>query len=208
MFLILEVFLISYLIGSIPTAYIAVRRKSHIDIRSAGSGNVGTMNAYEVTGSRIVGVAVLFVDAAKGAGAILFTMRFLGHSEDAMAASLIGVVVGHCFPIWLKFKGGRGLAAAAGGMLVLDWPFVLVWLVCWIIGYSIIKDVHFGNIVAIVAAPILGWMMPQEILLRYLAGPFSSTEFLAVYSLVSAILFIRHIKPIRQLFWPSINNGN
>ena len=208
MFLYLEVFLISYFIGSIPTAYIAVRRKSHIDIRSAGSGNVGTMNAYEVTGSRIVGIAVLFVDAAKGAGTILLTMQFLGLGEDAIALSFIGVVVGHCFPIWLKFKGGRGLATAAGGMLIVSWPFVILWFVCWIIGYRIIKNIHFGNVVAIVATPFLGWMMPREFLMKILAGPFSSNEFLAVYTFVSAILLLRHNEPIRDLFWPSTKNGN
>jgi glycerol-3-phosphate acyltransferase PlsY len=203
----LEVFLVTYLIGSIPTAYIVVRRKAHIDIRSAGTGNVGTMNAYEVTGSRFVGLMVLLGDVVKGVCAVLLTMLFSGFGENVFAAALLGVGVGHCFPVWLKFRGGRGLAPAAGAMLMVAWLFVAMWLVCWVVGYAVSKNIHVGNLAAIVVTPVLGWMLPQEIILKALTVPFSPTEFLAVYTLVSAVLFIRHIEPLRALLSSTIKNG-
>ena len=207
MFPIIEFFLISYLIGSIPTAYIAVRKKSHIDIRSAGSGNVGTMNAYEVTGSRVVGIFVLAGDVVKGAGAVLLAARLPDSGEAVIAASFIGVVLGHCYPVWLKFRGGRGLAPAAGAMLILSWPFVAMWLVWWIAGYSIVRNIHLGNAAAIVATPLVGWMLPSGLISKYMESSFTSTQFLSVFTLVSALLLARHAEPIRELFWPSTKNG-
>jgi acyl phosphate:glycerol-3-phosphate acyltransferase len=197
--LILEAFVLSYLIGSLPTAYIVVKRRSRIDIRSAGSGNVGTLNAYEVTGERLVGLVVLAVDVLKGSFAVLLTARLWGSTSDALSASLVGVVVGHCFPVWLKFRGGRGLAAAAGAMLVVSWIFVAMWLVCWFVGYSFSKNIHFGNIVAIVASPLMSCLLPKEIILKFTIEAFSAGNILIVYCLMSSVLFIRHIGPLREL---------
>jgi len=199
------VFLVSYLIGSIPTAYIAVRIKARIDIRLAGSGNVGTMNAYEVTGSRLLGIAVLVVDVAKGAVAALLG-EWLGHgSVMVFGTSLFGVVCGHCFPVWLKFKGGRGLATTAGGMLVGAWPIVVVWLALWGMGYLIMKNIHAGNAFAIVATPLLAWSLPHKFLALLLPGAFSSSELLVAYTIVSVVLLFRHTKPLMELIHSSSN---
>ena len=203
----LEAFALSYLIGSLPTAYIVVKRRAHIDIRSAGSGNVGTLNAYEVTGERFVGLIVLAVDVFKGSFAVLLTSFLWGSASNVISASLIGIVVGHCFPVWLKFKGGRGLAAAAGAMLVVSWMFVVLWLACWIIGYSFSKNIHIGNIVAIIASPLLGCVMPKEIILQFTIAAFSAAQILLVYSMMSAVLFIRHIGPLRDLIASRTKSG-
>ena len=192
-------FAISYLIGSLPTAYIVVKRNAKIDIRSAGSGNVGTLNAYEVTGKRFIGILVLVIDVAKGAGAILLTRSALSAEPLVIATALVAVVVGHCFPVWLKFHGGRGLAPAAGAMLVTAWIFVLLWLVSWGIGYWFSKNVHVGNIVAIVGAPLLGCMIPQEILIRTIVDGFSASGILLAYCAMSVALIVRHIEPLRTL---------
>ncbi len=205
--LILEAFVLSYLIGSLPTAYIVVKRKAHIDIRSAGSGNVGTLNAYEVTGERFVGLVVLVIDVLKGAFAVLLTTLFWGSTSDAISASLIGIVVGHCFPVWLMFKGGRGLAPAAGAMLAVSWIFVVMWLVCWAIGYSFSKNIHVGNIVAILASPLLGYLVPKEIILKFTTSAFSAAQVLLIYSVMSAVLFIRHIEPLRDLISSRTTDG-
>jgi glycerol-3-phosphate acyltransferase PlsY len=205
--LILEAFVLSYLIGSLPTAYIVVKRKAHIDIRSAGSGNVGTLNAYEVTGERFVGLVVLVVDVLKGAFAVLLTTLFWGSTSDAISASLIGIVVGHCFPVWLMFKGGRGLAPAAGAMLAVSWIFVVMWLVCWAIGYSFSKNIHVGNIVAILASPLLGYLVPKEVISKFTTSAFSAAQILLIYSVMSAVLFIRHIGPLRDLIASRTTSG-
>jgi acyl phosphate:glycerol-3-phosphate acyltransferase len=203
----LDAFVLSYLIGSLPTAYIVVKRKAHIDIRSAGSGNVGTLNAYEVTGERFVGLVVLLVDVLKGAFAVLLISFFCGSTSDAISASLVGVVVGHCFPVWLMFKGGRGLAAAAGAMLVVSWIFVAMWLACWSVGYSFSKNIHVGNIVAIIASPLLGYVVPKAIILKFTMGVFSAAQILLIYGLMSAVLFIRHIGPLRDLIGSRTTGG-
>lgn len=199
MLLYVTAFAFSYLIGSLPTAYIVVKRKANIDIRSAGSGNVGTLNAYEVTGKRFIGILVLVVDIAKGAGAVLLTRLIFSQEPLVISVALVAVVVGHCFPVWLKFHGGRGLAPAAGAMLVTGWIFVLLWLVSWGIGYWFSKNIHVGNIVAIIAAPILGYFIPQEIIMRTIVAGFSVSGILLAYSAMSVALLVRHIEPLRTL---------
>jgi glycerol-3-phosphate acyltransferase PlsY len=192
-------FAISYLIGSLPTAYIVVKRKANIDIRSAGSGNVGTLNAYEVTGKRFIGILVLVVDIAKGAGAVLLTRLAFSQEPLVISIALVAVVVGHCFPVWLKFHGGRGLAPAAGAMVVTGWIIVLLWLVSWGITYLFSKNIHVGNLVAIIAAPILGYLIPQEIIMRTIVAGFSVSGILFAYSAMSVVLLVRHIEPLRTL---------
>ncbi|HTY11001.1 MAG TPA: glycerol-3-phosphate acyltransferase [Bacteroidota bacterium] len=195
----LEAFVLSYLIGSLPTAYIVVKRSSDIDIRLAGSGNVGTLNAYEVTGQRLVGLIVLAVDLVKGICAVLLSLFIWGSVPGCISASLVGIVIGHCFPVWLRFKGGRGLAPAAGAMLVVSWIFVAVWCACWVAGYSFSKNIHIGNIAAILASPLLGYAIPQGIVAKFSTGALSVAQLLAAYSAMSAILFIRHIGPLREI---------
>lgn len=199
MLLYVTAFAISYLIGSLPTAYIVVKRKANIDIRSAGSGNVGTLNAYEVTGKRFIGILVLVVDIAKGAGAVLLTRLVISQEPLVISVALVAVVVGHCFPVWLKFHGGRGLAPAAGAMVVTGWIFVILWLVSWWIAYWFSKNIHVGNIVAIIAAPILGYLLPHELIMRTVVAGFSDSGILLAYSAMSVVLLVRHVEPLRTL---------
>ncbi len=108
--------LLGYLLGSIPTAFLLVRWKSRVDIRTSGSGNVGTLNSYQVSGSKVVGFIVLVADFLKGFFAVWGTTALLGSSFEATATAGVGSVLGHNFPFWLRFHGGRGLATAAGVM--------------------------------------------------------------------------------------------
>ena len=204
----LEVFLFSYIVGSLPTAYIAVKRKAHIDIRSAGSGNVGSLNAYEVTGARAVGVVVLFIDVLKGALAPYVTLTFFSHEPLAVSVAVLGGVVGHCWPVWLQFKGGRGLAAAAGAMLVASWFFVLLWLGCWGVGYFLSKNIHIRNAIAIVLSALLAWFIPESVVLKTTLAGFTAFQIVSLYSVMSCILLIRHLGPLRELTIPNTKTGN
>jgi len=195
----LEAFVLSYLIGSLPTAYIVVKRRSDIDIRFVGSGNVGTLNAYEVTGQRMIGLIVLVVDVLKGGSSVLISLYAWGSVPDCILASLVGVVVGHCFPVWLKFKGGRGLATAAGAMLVVSWMFVAVWCICWVVGYSFSKNIHIGNVSAILVSPLLGYAIPQALLAKFSISMLTVPQILAAYCAMSVILFLRHVGPLHDL---------
>jgi len=139
----------SFLIGAIPTAFILVRILRNKDIRRMGSGNVGTMNVYRQLGTRPA-LAVLMIDAVKGA--VIVWLCGLAQA-DPYAGLALGVA-GHIYPPWLGFRGGKGLATALGGLLVLQqiWTilvFCLAWLPVyyWLVG----KDGDKANLAAIVA---------------------------------------------------------
>lgn len=124
----------SYLLGSIPTAYLLVRLRLHEDIRQLGSGTVGTRNVNRVLGWRAA-VLVFLLDAAKGVGAVLLCYK-LG-VDDYLGVAM--AVLGHIFPIWLKFRGGKGLATAFGGILALgQWTLLLVFGLIWLPNYFFI----------------------------------------------------------------------
>ena len=108
---------IGYLAGSIPFAFLAGRYFRGVDIRRIGSGNVGAANVLRST-STLMAVLVMLLDAAKGAGAVLFAER-LAPGDAAPAAAGIAAVVGHVYPLWLRFRGGKGVATAAGVFAIL-----------------------------------------------------------------------------------------
>ena len=109
MLTLIGVFLGGYLIGSIPFAFLLVKRSSKIDIRQAGSGNVGSFNAFLVTRSKTLGVLVGVLDGIKGLVAVLLAGYLVGSLLSIQAFSLFGAIVGHNYPLWLKFKGGGDL---------------------------------------------------------------------------------------------------
>jgi glycerol-3-phosphate acyltransferase PlsY len=106
----------AYQLGSVPVAFLAARRY-HVDIRTVGSGNVGATNVFRVLGAR-AGAVTLALDMAKGAAAVLVAQAF-GAAPAVVSAAGVGAVVGHIFPAWLRFRGGKGVAAAAGVFLVM-----------------------------------------------------------------------------------------
>ncbi len=158
-----------YLIGSFPSAYFFVKRTKKLDIRNEGSGNVGAMNAFEVTNSKNIGVAVMLVDMLKGILSVgLICAMFGTENQQALALSGISVVVGHNYPIWLKFKGGRGLSTAAGVMVVLNWLCIIIWGGLWVVFYSFFKNVHKANIIATIVSPLVVILLPDTILSIFL----------------------------------------
>ncbi len=105
-----------YLFGSLPTAYLVLKRSKNIDITESGTGNVGAMNSYEITNSKMIGILVFLIDALKGILSVIL-MKIIFPGEFVFPAlALVFAVFSHCFNPWLKFKGGRGLATAAGGV--------------------------------------------------------------------------------------------
>jgi glycerol-3-phosphate acyltransferase PlsY len=190
---------VSYLIGSLPTAYLLVKWRTQQDVRKIGSGNVGALNSYEVTGSRAVGFAVLVADLAKGAFAVLVA-RFISHDSFAfLGLSVLSVVGGHCYPAWLDFKGGRGLAPAAGAVLIVNWIFVVVWCTIWYVTYLLTKNVHKGNLSAIVMTPFIAALLCQNMVDWGLLKEEDTMLFIVFGFLLCTLLFLRHLQPVKEI---------
>jgi len=145
---------IGYVVGSLPIGYLVAHSASGVDLRRVGSGNVGAANVYRTGGFRM-GIVVMLADAAKGAGAVLLA----GGGPAAMAAG-VAAVVGHIYPVWLGFKGGKGVATASGVFGVLaPWPMVIA-AVAFAVIVARTRFVSLGSIVATVLLPVVEWSMP------------------------------------------------
>ena len=193
------VFFASYLVGSIPTAYLFVRHKAGVDIRKAGSGNVGAYNTYDVTQSRASGVIVGLLDALKGFIVTAVLVWGLRSPVELLAAGFLGVVVGHNYPVWLKFKGGRGLATAAGGFFAIGVMYTLVWCTLWFVVYRIRKDIHAGNLFAITVTPILVTAMPAVWLNALMISDVPPDSFKFIGMALSGLLLLSHLDVVKEL---------
>lgn len=191
--------LIGYLFGSIPTAYILLKKTKGIDITNSGTGNVGAMNSYEVTNSKSIGIVVLIVDFLKGMIPAL-TVLFLFESSFFIASlSILFAIFSHCFNPWLGFKGGRGLATAAGGSALI-FPFLLAaWIVFYILVYVVKKDIHISNIFATVLSLISVLAFPDYLIQYAYPQPVLVNELLLFTSAGLLIIFIKHIEPLKEI---------
>jgi glycerol-3-phosphate acyltransferase PlsY len=191
-------FLISYLIGSIPTAFLVLKKSFSVDIRNVGSGNVGGRNAFEVTGKKWVGIVVTIIDLCKGIGSVLIATVLFDDKAVAVSAAMVGSVVGHCYPVWLKFHGGRGLATGAGSLMVTSWVWIPLWLLLYFGSEKITKNVHASSVIALVGIPLIIWFAPAEWIMKVTVGYFSPQEIFAASSLVVAVCLSRHIQPLKE----------
>lgn len=191
--------IIGYLLGSIPTAYIVLKRLRGIDITNVGTGNVGAMNSYEVTNSKYIGIIVFIIDFFKGILSVLIIKLFFSDEFIYPALSLLFAIFSHCFNPWINFKGGRGLATAAGGTIFL-FPFLLlVWIILWILVYLIKKDILVANILATVLSLIVIFMT-EKISAKYVyPSPSSQGELILLVTAGLLIIFIKHIEPLKEI---------
>jgi glycerol-3-phosphate acyltransferase PlsY len=142
--------LLGYLLGSIPFGVILTCAFGAGDLRQIGSGNIGATNVLR-TGRKGLAAATLLLDLAKGAAAVLITgWLFHGHQIPAAAAALLG----HCYPVWLKFKGGKGVATLMGIVLALHWPIGLVYALVWLGLLAVLRISSVAGMAAAISAPI------------------------------------------------------
>jgi glycerol-3-phosphate acyltransferase PlsY len=146
---------LGYLLGSVPFGLLLTRLTGAGDLRTIGSGNIGATNVLR-TGRKGLAAATLLLDLAKGAAAVLIA-RAIWPGSEAFAA--IGAVVGHCFPIWLGFRGGKGVATLAGVCFGLTWPLGLVYAVLWIGMLAATRISSVGGMTAAVGAPVAAWLL-------------------------------------------------
>ena len=179
----LALFLIGYGLGSIPFGLLLTRWAGAGDIRSIGSGNIGATNVLR-TGRKGLALATLLLDLAKGAVPTALGLAWLGPVGGAVAGA--GAIIGHCFPVWLGFRGGKGVAAAAGVVLGMTPLLFVPVLVAFIAVVAATRWVSLGSIVAACLAPIAAWL---------LGAPAAAI----LYLLVAALVVFKHRENIQRL---------
>lgn len=143
-------FLLGYLLGSIPFGMILTRLSGAGDLRAVGSGNIGATNVLR-TGRKGLAAATLALDLAKGLFAVLLAGHWL---PDAISLAALGAFLGHCFPVWLGFRGGKGVATTAGICFGLAWPIGLAYAGVWIFLLIVTRISSLAGMTAAIVAPI------------------------------------------------------
>lgn len=153
--------LIAFLLGSIPFGLLLTKTAGLGDIRDIGSGSIGATNVLR-TGNKGLAAATVLLDAAKGAVPVLVAAHVWPGTEGWAA---VAAVAGHCFTPWLKFKGGKGFATAAGVLLALAWPVMLACAAIWAATLAVSRISSVSSMTTVVAAPVVAWAMgyPQVI---------------------------------------------
>ena len=182
---------VGYLLGSIPFGYLLVRATGGGDVRSIGSGNIGATNVARAAGWQ-VGVATLLLDAAKGFLAVWLAGHFAPGNIRLMMFAGLAAIVGHVFPLWLKFEGGKGVATALGVFLGICWPALAAAAVLFVLVLLFWRYVSLASISAAASLPLLVYML--------YAPRHAPPTAVSVCTLLAAILVIvKHRDNIERL---------
>jgi len=173
---------LGYLLGAIPFGLLLTRAAGLGDIRKIGSGNIGATNVLR-TGNKALALATLLLDGGKGAVAVLIA-RYWGPEMMLLAGA--GAILGHLYPVWLGFKGGKGVATGLGILLALDWRLGGLACVTWLAVALIFRYSSLSALLAFLLAPIYAWLF---------AGP----RLAAFAVLLAALVWWRHRENIRRL---------
>jgi acyl phosphate:glycerol-3-phosphate acyltransferase len=174
--LMIAVALLSYLLGSVPFGLVITRMMGLGDLRQIGSGNIGATNVLR-TGNRPAAAATLILDAAKGAIAVLIARTVAG--EDAAQLAALCSFLGHLFPVWLNFKGGKGVATFLGTLLALDWRVGLACCATWAVAAAVTRISSLGALTAAGLATF--WLMA-----------FREGQMIFLVIVLTVLVYIRH----------------
>jgi glycerol-3-phosphate acyltransferase PlsY len=172
-----------YLLGSIPFGLILTRLAGTSDIRSIGSGNIGATNVLR-TGHKALAAATLIGDALKGTLAVLIVLQFYG--RDLALVAGLGAFLGHLYPVWLKFQGGKGVATYIGLLLALAWPVGIAFCVIWVVTAAVTRYSSVSGLLASTVAPVFLLMLDRR------------PEAL-LFGLLTVLLWIQHRTNIKRL---------
>jgi len=180
---------VSSLLGSIPFGYLLVRVFKGEDVRTSGSGNIGATNVARK--SPALGIATLVLDAAKGLAAVVFARTCLDvpHPELLVTTAAFFAVLGHLFPIWLKFRGGKGVATSLGAFVLLTPKSILCLVVLFLIIAVAFRYVSLGSVAVAAAFPLLAWALHE----------YTDSGQLVLITLVSALVLWKHRQNISRL---------
>ncbi|HML27469.1 MAG TPA: glycerol-3-phosphate 1-O-acyltransferase PlsY [Hyphomicrobium sp.] len=175
--------LLGYLLGSIPFGLLLTSAAGLGDIRSIGSGNIGATNVLR-TGNKKLAAATLLLDAAKGIVAVLVVRAWLGETPAMLAG--FAAFLGHIYPVWLGFKGGKGVATYLGVLIALAWQLGLLFAAVWLTVAKVGKISSLAAIIATIAVPIAAWIWGEQTLA-------------ITVSLMSIVVLIKHRANIERL---------
>src|ERR1700761_2638952 len=176
-------FILGYLLGSIPFGLVLTKFAGTQDLRSIGSGNIGATNVLR-TGRKGLAAATLIGDMLKGTVAVIIAGYFGGPNAAMLAA--LGAFLGHLFPVWLKFRGGKGVAVYIGVLLGLLWPAALAFCAIWLVVAYLSRYSSLAALVASLVTPILLWSLGQIALA-------------ALFAVLTLLLFYMHRENIKRL---------
>lgn len=174
---------IGYVLGSIPFGLVLTRIMGLGNLREIGSGNIGTTNVLR-TGSKAAAAATLLLDGGKGAAAVLLARFLVG--EDVAQLAGLAAFLGHCYPVWLKFKGGKGVATFLGLMLALAWPVGIACCLSWLAAAAVTRISSMGALVSAFSGAI--W-----------AALLGHAEITLLSALLAVVVFWRHSANIARL---------
>ncbi|MGO9422365.1 glycerol-3-phosphate 1-O-acyltransferase PlsY [Roseiarcus sp.] len=174
---------LGYLLGSIPFGLILTRLAGGGDLRAIGSGNIGATNVLR-TGRKGLAAATLVLDALKATAAVLLGAWLFGPATALPAAA--GAIIGHLYPVWLKFRGGKGVATFLGGLIGVAWPAALAFAVVWLAIAFFTRYSSAAALAATVVSPLVAWVIGLP-------------EVAYVFGLLAAIVWFKHSPNIRRL---------
>lgn len=179
---------IAYLLGSIPFGYLLVRFVRHEDIRTVGSGNIGATNVLR-SGAKGLGIATLLLDLLKGYAAVMIARHLAPADFDLAVGAAVAAVLGHVFPVWLRFRGGKGVASALGVFLALVPPAALIALAVFLAVVLLTRYVSLASILGAAVMPIAGIAL----------APVRSPVGLGGFLFLAVLVIVKHHANIRRL---------
>ncbi len=177
--------LFGYLLGSIPFGLVLCKIFGFGDIRDIGSGNIGATNVLR-TGNKPLALATLLLDSGKGAIAVLIIHYILG-TQAAMIAGFFALI-GHCYPVWLKFKGGKGVATTLGTLIALYWPVGLSACGIWLLSAVIFRISSLSALIAVGLTPVIAHFMT------------GNANLSGLCAMIAALVYIKHRDNIKRIF--------
>lgn len=183
--LVFSFFVFSYFLGSVPFGLILTRMAGHGDIRKHGSGNIGATNVLRKSG-KLVAFLTLILDASKGAVAIFITSHFF-NDYTVLITSGFCAILGHVFPVWLGFKGGKGVATSLAVFLILNFKIGIILCMVWLLTLALFRISGLSAIVTFALAPIITYFITYD------------TRLVVAFSIISVLVIVRHHSNIKKL---------
>lgn len=179
---------LAYLLGSIPFGYLLVKLMRDEDVRATGSGNIGATNVAR-SGGKTLGIATLVLDLGKAFIAVKIAQHLAPSNYDLAVATAVAAILGHVFPIWLGFRGGKGVASALGVFLALTWPSGIAIFVVFLIVLSFTRYVSLASIVASASLPLFALYFV----------PYRTPITIAGFLFIPFLLIVKHHQNIQRL---------